>query len=185
MKRIVLLALIKLAVLTAALSLISSSPAQAQTFTPFCFGTVSACPCANGGGPGEGCLNSFGRGGKIDAAGNAQISNDQVVLSASQLPTTASIIFFQGDAMSNNGFGTVFGDGLRCADGFTWRIATRIASGGNAYFGIGNDLPVSVKGHLPPTGGTYHYQGFYRNSASFCTPDGFNLTNGVTIVWTP
>ncbi|MEY2806172.1 MAG: hypothetical protein RIR65_589, partial [Planctomycetota bacterium] len=33
--------------------------------------------------------------------------------------------------------------------------------------------------------GTRTYQAWYRNAAAFCTPSGFNLGNGLEIVWAP
>ena len=33
--------------------------------------------------------------------------------------------------------------------------------------------------------GAYFYQSWYRNAAAFCTSSTFNLTNGVTVTWTP
>jgi len=31
--------------------------------------------------------------------------------------------------------------------------------------------------------GTRHYQVRYRNPASFCTPEVFNYSNGVSVAW--
>ena len=36
-----------------------------------------------------------------------------------------------------------------------------------------------------PAGGTRVYQAWYRNVMAFCTPSGFNLTNGLSLTWTP
>jgi hypothetical protein len=35
------------------------------------------------------------------------------------------------------------------------------------------------------TPGERIYQAWYRNTASFCAPEGFNLTNGLRVLWTP
>lgn len=168
--------------------LVARSLAQ-STFTPFCSGSASACPCGNAPPQsGAGCMNSFGQGGRLAGSGNAQVSNDTVLLSASGLPTTATIIFFQGDLPVNGGSGAVFGDGLRCVEGpATWRLGVRAALGGQVSLGYGipGDPVLSVRGGVPATGGTLHYQGWYRNAAAFCTPDGFNLTNAVSVTWVP
>ncbi len=169
---------------------LAALPLFAQsTFTPFCPGTASACPCGNAPPvPGTGCMNSFGQGGRLVGTGNAQVSNDTVLLAASGLPTTATIIFFQGDSKVNGGSGAVFGDGLRCIEGpATWRLGVRAAAGGQVAlgFGIPGDPVLSVRGGIPAAGGTMHYQGWYRNAASYCTPDGFNLTNAVSVTWVP
>jgi hypothetical protein len=34
-------------------------------------------------------------------------------------------------------------------------------------------------------GDVRHDQVWYRKAAASCTPDPFNLTNGVTVIWTP
>jgi len=33
--------------------------------------------------------------------------------------------------------------------------------------------------------GAFAHQAWYHDSVSFCTPNTFNLTNGVTIAWLP
>jgi hypothetical protein len=52
------------------------------------------------------------------------------------------------------------------------------------WFAAG-DPPLSVTGLVPPAGGTRVAQVWYRNSATFCTPATFNLTNGVEVTWAP
>jgi len=44
---------------------------------------------------------------------------------------------------------------------------------------------VSLQGQIPFYGGTRTYQVSYRNSASFCTPATFNISNGMIVVWIP
>ena len=160
-----------------------------STFTPFCPGTVSLCPCSNGPPQaGTGCMNSFGQGGRLVGNGNAQVTNDTVLLTASGLPTTATIIFFQGDQQVNGGNGAVFGDGLRCVEGpATWRLGVRAALGGQVSLGhgISVDPVLSVRGSVPSAGGTMHYPGWYLNAAPFCTPDGFSLTTADRVTWVP
>ena len=133
-------------------------------------------------------MNSFGQGGRLAGSGNAQIVNDTVLLTASGLPTTATIIFFQGDDLVNDGGGAVFGDGLQCVAGaMMWRLGVRQALGGSIAFGYGvtGDPVISIRGGLPPRGGTIRYQGWYRNAAAFCTPAGFNTTNAIGVDWIP
>lgn len=171
-----------------AASLVLRSVAQ-STFTPFCPGTAALCPCGNAPPvAGTGCMNSFGQGGRLAGAGNAQVTDDTVLLTATGLPTTATIIFFQGDVQVNGGSGAIFGDGLRCVEGpATWRLGVRAAVGGQVSLGHGipGDPVLSVRGGIPAAGGTMHYQGWYRNAASYCTPDGFNLTNAIGVTWVP
>ena len=82
-------------------------------------------------------------------------------------------------------FGTPFGDGLRCAAGTVTRLGTATAVGGAATIPGAGDPSVSVKGLVPWNGGLRLYQVWYRNSATFCTPSLFNLTNGLKILWVP
>ncbi len=159
--------------------------------TPFCFGDGSgtACPCGNQSVPGAqaGCTNSFGTAGRLVATGDASMVSDTLVLEVSGIPPTGNApTFFQGTLLANGGSGTVFGDGLRCVVGTILRLGSPPSSAGSARIGYGvpgTDL-VSVRGALPPSGGTRHYQVSYRNAASFCTPSTFNASNGVTVVWT-
>ncbi|MBI5361987.1 MAG: VCBS repeat-containing protein [Planctomycetes bacterium] len=158
------------------------------TGSVFCSGdgSASACPCGNAGSSGHGCENSLGNGGGLLAArGQALVSHDTLTLDATNLPGSALLIFFQGTAFENAGAGSPLGDGLLCSGGTQIRLASRTASAGARSFGhgVGVDLPVSVRGQLPPAGGTRSYQVWYRNAAAFCTSATFNLTNGVAIPW--
>lgn len=157
------------------------------TGTSACFGDGSGaqCPCGNNSTPGamEGCLNSFGMGGKLISTGNASISADTVSLFGTQMPNS-SALYFQGTSVTNNGLGVPFGDGLRCAGGSILRLGTKSNSGGGSTYPSGSDPSVSVRG-LVTAPGTRWYQIWYRNSASYCTAATWNLSNGVKVTWTP
>jgi hypothetical protein len=178
-------------VLSAALGLASAGlaarSAGAQTFTPYCFGTAQACPCANAGGPGQGCMNSFLTGSQLSASGSAHVSNDTVLFHVTGLPTSTTIVYFQGNTQQNGGAGSVLGDGLLCVNTSIIRLATRTATGGSSSFGHGipGDAPISTLGMVNSHAGTRYYQAWYRNTASYCTPDGFNASNGMSILWQP
>jgi len=151
---------------------------------PFCpgDGTGTACPCGNNGTAPNGCANSlFPQGANLDATGNASISNDTVVLTATNTPNS-SVLYFQGTIQQNAGAGVAFGDGKRCAGGTVIRLGTKNAVANTSSYPSGADLPVSVRG-LITAPGTRTYQGWYRNAAAFCTPSTFNLTNGYEIAW--
>jgi hypothetical protein len=154
---------------------------------PFCFGDGSgaACPCANESPAGDssGCLHSLGSGGRLVAAGFASLSADTLVLRGSQMPDSASL-YIQGTAQQNGGLGIVFGDGLRCVGGSIVRLGTQLNVMGASQYPAAGDPPVSVRG-LVTAPGERTYQCWYRNSASYCTPSTFNLTNGWAIAWTP
>jgi hypothetical protein len=154
----------------------------ASTFT-FCFGdgTGAACPCGNNGASGAGCANSLGHGAVLSASGTASISADTFVLSGSGMPDS-SVLYFQGTAQQSGGAGVAFGDGLRCASGTVIRLGTTTnVSGASQYPSVG-DPSISVRG-ANAVGDVRTYQGWYRNAASCCQPDTFNLTGGLQTTW--
>ena len=153
---------------------------------PFCSGdgSASACPCGNSGPAGAGCAHSFGGAGTLGAGGRASVSDDTLTLCASGLPPTSSCLYFQGTTRVNGGLGATFGDGLRCAGGSIVRLGQHASAGGFSQLPSSGDLPISIRGGVvPPV--TLHYQTWYRNAASFCTPFAFNLTNGLSVAWVP
>lgn len=144
-----------------------------------------ACPCANAGLPGHGCENSFGTGGGLlSSSGLPRVSQDSFFMLAEGLPPSTSCLFFQGTTTPESG-PPPFGDGLRCVQGTVIRLSTKATVGGAAVYPVGGDPLVSVRGQIPSAGATRFYQAWYRNVASFCTPAGFNLTNGIRVVWRP
>ena len=125
---------------------------------------------------------------RLEGSGSTTIVNDTLHFLVYGLPPTASALLFQGTEFQNGALGAPFGDGLRCAGGSVQRLGARFAVGGSAAFGHGvpGDTAISVAGAVPPgTVSLRAYQIWYRNVASFCTPAGFNLSNGVRVVWTP
>jgi hypothetical protein len=104
-----------------------------------------------------------------------------VQLRGSDMPNAAAL-YFQGTAQSSGGLGSTFGDGLRCAAGTIVRLGTKTNAAGTSRYPETGDASISVRG-LVTTPGTRTYQVWYRNSASFCTPATFNLSNGVQIAW--
>ena len=103
------------------------------------------------------------------------------MLTATGVPPTATCLFFQGTTE----IGVAFGDGARCVGGTVIRLGIKTASAGVASYPTGADAPISVKGLLPATGGRREYQVWYRDSAPFCSPSSFNLTNGYMATWLP
>jgi hypothetical protein len=161
--------------------------------TVFCAGDGVAphvnCPCGNDSPIADqvGCTNTFGVGASLRASGTPSLAGDTVVLTGSNLPLS-STLFYQGTTQTNGGTGSVFGDGLRCASGTITRLRTYTASGspGSAVstYPHAGDPSVSVRG-VVTVPGSRTYQVWYRNSAPFCTPSTFNLTNGLEILWQP
>jgi hypothetical protein len=159
---------------------------EARRFTNFCAGdtTAGSCPCLNFGATFRGCANSFPTfGALLSGDGLASVAADSALLTSSGMPTSASVLFFQGTSQQNGGLGSPFGDGLRCVGGSVVRLGTKTASSGAASYPAVGDASISVRGLLPPTGGLRYYQAWYRNPAAFCTASTFNLTNGLQIAW--
>ena len=156
------------------------------TGTAFCQGLADTCACANAGVGGAGCDNSQATGGGwLVASGLASVQADSLVLDASGLPNAQPILFFQGTSALGGGFGIGFGDGLRCVGGAVARLGVKTASAGSASYGGAPDVPISVRGAIGVMGQSLFYQAWYRDPVPYCSPAGFNLTNGVSIVWAP
>ncbi len=155
-----------------------------QTGTAYCFGDGGAtpCPCANGGTVGNGCANSLSASGaNLTGLGVPSIASDTLVLAGTRMPDS-SALYFQGTGRANGGLGVVFGDGLRCAGGAVVRLGTTINVGGASQYPSGIDPTISVKG-LNVAGNVRTYQVWYRNAATFCAAETFNLTNGYQVTW--
>jgi len=151
------------------------------TGTPFCSASP-LCPCGNIGAPGNGCGNNvFATGGNLAATGVASVSADSVVLTGTQMPN-GPCLYFQGTTQ----VAVPFGDGVRCVAGAAIRIGIKFNVGNTSSYPVGVDPPLSVAGGVPAVGGIRHYQCWYRDAnPTYCTIATFNLTNGLTIGWTP
>jgi hypothetical protein len=147
-------------------------------------GSGALCPCANHSpaGTGAGCANSFGTGGRLRAHGYPRVAHDTLVLEADGMPNSTAL-YFQGT--STLGAGVVFGDGLRCAGGSTRRLGLQQNTGGSSSHPLPGGVPLSIGGGVPPAGGTFTYQVWYRNAAAFCSAATFNLSNGLAVTWIP
>jgi hypothetical protein len=154
--------------------------------TGFCFGDGSgtACPCGNAGVAGNGCGTSSHPGGAhLTAAGVASIAADTLVIQGSDMSSVGAVLYFQGSAQQSGGAGLAFGDGLLCAGGSIVRLGIKFNVGGASQFPDPGDPSLSVQGLVTTPGSVLHYQGWFRDSAPFCTPATFNLTNGVSVTW--
>lgn len=154
------------------------------TGTSICHGdgTLVPCPCGNNGANGNGCANSFNpAGANLTGTGLASVAGDTVALTASGL-SGGLCIFVQGTVLMPPVF---IDDGIWCT-GSILRLGSPVVVGGASTYPTPPQLPVSIKGVLPPAGGTRFYQAFYRNAAAtFCPPATSNRTNGFQIVWGP
>jgi ELWxxDGT repeat protein len=145
-------------------------------------GGAGACPCGNESPAGDqaGCRNSLGLGAKLRSSGLARVNSDNFALLAYDMPSTSSALFFQGSQYAP----AAFGDGLRCAGGSVVRLGSRVATSGIAFYPGPGEALVSIAG-VVAAGDTRVYQAWYRNNANYCTSAAFNLTNGLSVLWTP
>ncbi len=146
-------------------------------------GSAAACPCGAGGAQ-RGCPNSVEPlGARLQAIGTSGLTSDTLRLEGSGMPNAAAL-YLQGTSIAGGGSGAPFGDGLMCAAGSVVRLGTSTNALGASQYPEAGDLPVSQRGMITSPGART-YQVWYRNAATFCTPATFNLTNGVTVSWSP
>jgi hypothetical protein len=156
------------------------------TGTTYCFGDGSGatCPCFNDAITGRGCGNLlYPMGARLTASGTASVSSDTLVLSASSM-SGAQSWYFQATAQAADPMGY----GILCIGGSYIRIGQKGLVSGSSTNPSGVDFPLSLKGAIPPAGGTRYYQVSYRQANPPCSPpptSNTNRTNGLEIVWTP
>lgn len=161
-----------------------------DTGQPFCLGdaaSATVCPCANSvpATHQSGCRNSTGAGARLTAAGVAQVGNDSVQLQVSGLPAATTVMYFQGTVKQNSGYGSPFGDGIRCVNGTVVRLWVSTSSSGASAYPVTGQPRVSANGMVPSGGGSRFYQAWYRNPPAFCTNATYNLSNGFELAWLP
>ncbi len=160
--------------------------------TSLCFGdgSGSACPCGNSGSGARGCASSsVPSGGLLSTTGvaSATLANDTFLLSAAFVPNGPGL-FFQGAAPLLSGLGVSFGDGILCAGASILRLGIAMATNNSSSFPSGSTPPnntrISLAGSVA-AGDARLYQLWYRDAFTFCTSATFNLTNAVSVTWTP
>lgn len=151
--------------------------------TPYCFGDGSGtpCPCSNFGGPEGGCANSTGSGGRLSGSGSASVSLTNLVLHGTNLVPGHGGLYFQGTTRAAGGNGVPFGDGLLCTGGSTVRLQLRNA---DASGSSQTTLSIAATGGVAP-GDIRTYQLWYRDPTLSPCQGGFNLTQGLEILWLP
>jgi hypothetical protein len=153
--------------------------------TPFCTGDAvgtTCLGCGNNGAAGHGCGNSsFATGTLLASTGIASVGADTLLLTVTSV--TGPGLFFQANALAPSPF--TFGDGMLCAAVGIIRMGVVFPTAGTATYPGPNPL-VSVAGGPILAGDTKHYQCWYRDSVpGHCTVDTFNMSNGVSLTWTP
>lgn len=148
-----------------------------------CFGDGSgtACPCGNFGGAGQGCANTTGSGSTLQAYGSTSMSEHDLWFLARGLPggSTGSTYLFFGTSTAGGGQGVANFAGLRCAGGSLRRVGQHDWKGG----GVASWVPNLIDPVYIAVGGTYHFQGMYRDVASPCATA--NFTNLVSLTFAP
>ena len=149
---------------------------NATAHSQFCFG--NGCPCGNDD-PSAGCKNGTTGGARLDASGSPKVAAGSWVLEASSLPPNKPGLYFQGDVAINGGHGVPVGDGLRCVGSAVVRLQVRTSDAlGNSF------TTVNLAAGVNP-GDLHTYQLWYRDPAGSVCGAGFNLTNGVQLIWLP
>jgi glucose/arabinose dehydrogenase len=144
----------------------------------FCDGndlSLNDCPCANPGSPDSGCDIQQATGGVELTAIDQDTINTRITLQGTGFPpaNTPTAIVIRATSLNSSGPVT-FGDGLRCIGVPVVRLGATFASGGTATHIFGHGAGA----------GAFYYQEWFRNTpAMFCTPDAFNLSNGVGAIW--
>ena len=151
----------------------------------YCFGAASTCPCGNNGAATSGCANSQSpTGASLTAEGLPSRLADSLRLVGRGMPAVSSVLYFQGTSPLT---GTPYGDGLRCVNGLVIRLGYTFNSGGESVWPAPAAAPIHIGGAIPATGAvSRYYQAWYRDvNPGYCTPNRFNLTNGVSVAWVP
>lgn len=159
---------------------------RCRPFDAFCFGTSTACPCGNAGGPGAGCASASLPGARLHAVGQPSLAQDTLTLVVTGLPEGTTVAFLDGSGPSTPSSGWPFGDGLLCISPPNHVLALRRAVGHAARLGAWpGDPSIAALGGVSASGVTTWFQGWYRSIESFCTVQTFNLTNGASVYWYP
>lgn len=149
--------------------------------TPGCIGdgTSGGCLCGNLSPGEEGCMNSTGRGGRLDVSGTNWVSLDDFGLLATQLPPGRPALAVVGDqTMGGSAF---LGDGLRCAGGGLVHLEVQFAdSSGTAVFGPNL---AGIGGWA--AGNTRTFQVWFRDPQGGPCGQGANTTNSQEVVFLP
>jgi hypothetical protein len=146
---------------------------------------ATGAPCGNADDHG-GCANSTGEGAILGACGSGSVTTDDLAFELTHLPPFAFGLVYMGPAQTQ----APFGDGLRCvgpgALGF-FRFPVMQADGSGSFM-LGPGL-VAASASLPPggqiqPGSTWNFQCWYRDPNGPCG-SGFNLSNGVSVLFEP
>jgi len=154
-----------------------------KNYTRYCFCEAPKGPCGNHE-PAAGCLNSAATGGLLSGARTASVATDDLEIAATQLTPFSIGLLFMGPTQLD----IPFGDGRLCVGPTVFRLQIAAADvAGTALYGPGFvAMSNSIGGAAVITAGTtMNFQVWYRDSAAFCTTSTYNLTNGLSVVFSP
>lgn len=150
----------------------------------FCFCPAPLGPCANDDAA-AGCKNSTGVGGLLSPSGSTSVVLDDLVLSATQLPTNKQLFLMTSRTLIAP---APFSDGRRCLAGPISRFAPKNSgAAGSASYGPG--LSALSVASFPAVnwmlaGTTFGFQAWYRDPTGPCG-SGANITNAVRAAFVP
>jgi hypothetical protein len=154
-----------------------------KNYTRYCYCETPKGPCGNDD-PAAGCKNNTGLGGLLCGARTTSVATDDLEMSAVQLPPFSIGLLFMGPTQMD----IPFGDGRLCVGPTVYRLQISGADvAGNALFGpgfVGMGNAIGGGAVITP-GSTFNFQVWYRDAAAYCTPSTYNLTNGLSVVFSP
>lgn len=150
-----------------------------NSYTADCTCPSSAPPPCGNDDAGAGCKNSTGVGGLLAAVGTTSVTTDDLVLNATQLPPPATGIWLRSSASQP---AAALKDGLLCLGSPLLRFGQ--TGPGAASKGPGMVAQAAAGANPMNAGSTWHFQYYYRNVSGPCL-FGANITNRVSVTWTP
>ena len=151
----------------------------------YCF-CDSGAPCGNTDA-GAGCANSTGSGAALASAGTAEVGADDLVITASSVPSNQNGIFYMGGGSNQ----IPFGDGQRCAvsgGAGIFRYLPIQNSGSSGVLTLGPGIVARSQSFTPSgriqAGQTWFFQAWFRDPMGPCGT-GFNTSNGMSVSFLP
>ena len=148
----------------------------------YCFGPAASCPCGNDGGSCAGCGNTTGSGAILTGTGTPSVVADDLILTATPVPTGEWGVVF----MAPNRIALPFGDGRLCAGGGIARFALQ-NSGATGEYVLGPGIVAYARANLPASrhidpGETWNFQAWFRDPSGPCST-GYNTSNGFSVTF--
>lgn len=140
-------------------------------------GALDACPCRNPGTPDTGCDNPGGTGGvRLGLLVQQTSPQNRTTAACTGFPGASSpgVIVIRASTLEAGPI--PFGDGLRCIGVPVVQLGAALAVNGTSVHTFGHGAMIGS--------GTFYYQAWYRSQpAMYCTPDAFNMSSGLSLVW--